>query len=84
MWDVFMACGNINTCWLSMLAPAMRLMNEYKPLLTKLHEGCHCSEVKEHCKEVLLWIDGRSNCRWACVHTTHALSCKQFDVGGSA
>jgi hypothetical protein len=36
-WGVFVACRNIKIRWLSMLAPAVRLMNEYKPLLAKLH-----------------------------------------------
>jgi hypothetical protein len=37
MWGVFVACRNIKTRWLSILVPAVRLMNEYKPLLAKLH-----------------------------------------------
>jgi hypothetical protein len=37
LWDLG-CCRNIKTRWLSMLVLAIKLMNEYKPLLVKLHE----------------------------------------------
>ena len=50
------ACRNVKTRWLSMLAPATRLMNEYKPVLAKLHQDVNVKKPKKHAEKCYLGL----------------------------
>jgi hypothetical protein len=63
-----------------MLTPSVRLMNEYKPLLVKLHQDATSSEeTKEDSNEGLQWLDRCPNYSRPSVYSTDAKSNQHFN-----